>query len=146
MTAQHVTWSRCPRCRMVVLATDTEESLPTVITGQRLVDPTPISLPEETACVLTGRPTWAWAWQFAVHRLDLRDPVLYWGGHDQETPATRPVVLPEHLCGGRFTTCLPAAATARRTPAQPTVAPSHQPDLFEAADVAREESLDQCPF
>ncbi|KAB1658995.1 hypothetical protein [Pseudoclavibacter sp. CFCC 11306] len=143
MTAQHVTWSRCPRCRMVVLDVDTEESLPTVITGPHMVDPTPISLPEETACVLAGRPTWAWAWRFGEHCLDLRSE-LYWSQHDQEDAASRPVVLPEHRCGGRFPSRLPAAATARRTPAQPERVSSHQPDLFETAESERE--LASCPF
>jgi hypothetical protein len=140
---QHVTWSHCPACGLVVLETDCEESLPSFLTRRHRVDPTPVSAAEEVACVLTGRPTWAWAWRWEQHYLDLRSE-LYWSQHDQEDAGTRPVVLPEHLCGGRFPTCLPAAATARRSPAQPEHVSSHQPDLFKAAESERE--LASCPF
>lgn len=140
---QRVFTGNCPSCGMVVIVTDATESDPSFLVSQRMIDPTPLTLDEEVACVLVGRPTWTWSCRWQQEAVDLRG-LLWWSGRPVETADTRPTVLPEHVCGGRFTSTLQRPRKPPVSRVQPENDQSHQPDLFEAAESEREPA--SCPF
>lgn len=119
-----VTAGTCPRCHAATLTAswDDLEGVPATIT----VDPTPLSDPEETACVLIGRATYVLERTGAgTYRLSL----LHAYNRDRATfaPAHH---LPAHQCGARFSTVLPTADLLALFPATAKEANRNAPVPF----------------
>lgn len=104
----------CPSCKSRILVTNWDDMEGIQVDPYR-VDPTPITVEEETVCIVVGRSTYLLEeTSVRTWRLSKR------GSHTGDIQPVNPIaVLPHHRCGGRHDNEISMPAQLTSVPATP---------------------------
>lgn len=91
--ARRAVFTTCRHCQEIIIhGLDAD-----LLAEEVRADPTPLTTPQEVACILAGRPTY----QIQITNQDLKiiDRQARW-----QVPGTKPrrPIIPKHQCGARF--------------------------------------------
>lgn len=91
--ARRAVFTTCRHCQEIIIhGLDAD-----LLAEEVRADPTPLTTPQEVACILAGRPTY----QIQITNQDLKiiDRQARW-----QTPGNKPrrPIIPKHQCGARF--------------------------------------------